>query len=129
MSVTGTCACGAIRYTAADPGFSFLCQCRSCQLASGSGHLAQFVCNRDSFAITGGTAAWTRDADSGNRVTKHVCALCTTPIYNEPSAAPDVVMIMAASLDDPTQFTPDKILYRDAAQPWDCPGLPSRDGD
>lgn len=129
MSVTGRCACGAVKYTAAEPRFAFLCQCRACQRASGSGHLAQFVSSRDGFALTGGTAAWERTTDSGNTVVKHVCAICTTPIYNEPSAAPDMVMIMAASLDDPSRFTPSKILYPDAAQPWDMPRLPADNGD
>ena len=129
MSVSGRCACGAVKYTAADPGFSFLCQCRACQLASGSGHLAQFVCPRDAFAIIGGTAAWTRQTESGNKVTKHVCAICTTPVYNEPSAAPDVVMIMAATLDDPRPFSPQKILYPESAAPWDHPSLAPQTGD
>ena len=129
MSVTGRCACGAVKYSAADPGFSFLCQCRACQKVSGSGHLAQFVVPRDSFAMVGGTAAWTRETDSGNKVTRHACAICMSPIHAEPSAAPDVLMIAAATLDDPAKFTPQKILYPETAAPWDRPTHAPEIGD
>lgn len=127
MSIAGGCACGAVRYSGqVEPGFSFLCQCRSCQRSSGSGHLAQFVYPRTDFHVRGRTQSWTRQTDSGNTVTKFACATCLSPLWGAPSVAPDLVMIAAASLDDPTAFRPTKILYADEAAPWDCPAVPAR---
>ena len=44
-------------------------------------------------------------------------------------AAPDVLMIAAATLDDPAKFTPQKILYPETAAPWDRPTLAPENGD
>jgi len=42
------------------------------------------------------------------------------------SANPDVIGLKAASLDDPSWFTPAMDIYTDSAQPWDAmnPDLP-----
>lgn len=130
MTIAGGCACGAVRYEGmARPGFAFLCQCRACQQLSGSGHLAQFTYPKDALHISGETASWSRKGESGRDVTKHLCAECGCPVYLDPDAAPELLMIVAATLDDSARFKPTKILHGEMAPRWDRPTLPQTDGD
>ncbi len=127
--ITGGCACGAVRYEGqADPGFSFLCQCRSCQHLTGSGHLAQFMYPRAQLKVIGSTASWTRNTASGNTVEKVYCATCASPLYGLASISQDNAMVCAGSLDDPNIFRPAKILFSDEATHWDHPLLPDNNG-
>ena len=54
QSLTGGCACGAIRYECKEaPEFCVICQCRQCQRISGSGHSAQFAVNAETATVQG----------------------------------------------------------------------------
>lgn len=130
MSISGRCACGAVSYKGdAEPRFSFHCQCRACQYLSGSGHASGFVYPREDLTLTGALLQWTRESGSGKGVTTHRCAICGSPVFNAPGAMPDVIMINPGTLDDPSQFQPQKILYPEEAQPWDQIHLPAQAGD
>ena len=127
MTLSGGCACGAVRFTAEGaPRFAFICQCRDCQRLSGSGNAVQFCHDANRFEVTGDTAQWARDTQSGNQMTNHVCKICLSPLYSTTTRAPAIVMVLAGSLDDPAAITPDRIFYRDDAQPWDHIELPEK---
>ncbi len=118
--LTGGCACGAARYSVTgEPKFAFRCQCRACQYMSGSGHAAQFACDADGFEQSGKVTEWTREAASGNPVTKVFCPVCGTTLFGRPARAPELVMVTIGTLDDPSQITPERVFYADEAQPWD----------
>ena len=123
----GGCACGAIRYRSeAEPIFSFLCQCRQCQQATGTGHASLFIMPADAVTITGEITYYDRTAANGHTVSQGFCATCGSPILNRNSGYPDNVYIHAASLDDPGLFKPERVIFRGEAQPWDKvdPDLP-----
>ena len=125
MSLTGGCACGAVRFTAQGaPRFAFICQCRDCQKLSGSGHAVQFCHDADAFEVTGDVATWQRSSAAGHAVTKMFCPTCGTPIYGTTARAPAIVMALAGALDDPGAITPDRIFFHDEAQPWDTASVP-----
>src|SRR6185369_12571065 len=74
MTLSGRCACGAVRYSiAAAPLRAFQCQCKDCQRDTGTGHSSVMVFNRSALTIDGGVAEISRDADTGNRKTKGFC--------------------------------------------------------
>jgi hypothetical protein len=119
-TVTGGCACGAIRYeVSAEPIASGACHCRACQYAAGGAPSYAMVVPRPAFAITKGTprAHWSR-SETGNRVARYFCPDCGTPLHAESEAFPQVVSIKPGSLDDPSQFRPMVNLWVSAAQPW-----------
>lgn len=118
--LTGGCACGAVRYEArAGPTFSFHCQCRRCQRASGAGHASAFTVPADALTISGTLTFHEEQADSGNTVSRGFCPTCGCPLMNINTGYPDVRYMTAASLDDPGVFKPETIVWASAAQPWD----------
>lgn len=126
--LTGGCACGAVRYTAtAEPGFSFHCQCRQCQRASGTGHASLFIVPRAAVSVAGELRFHDQRADDGATVSRGFCPHCGSPILGRSSGYPDVVLITAASLDDPARFIPQQVVFSASGQPWDHvdPALPA----
>lgn len=123
--LSGGCACGAVRYTVeGPPKFTLICQCRDCQHMTGTGHAVQFVVNRDGFHLSGPVAQWARRTAAGHEVTKTFCPACGSPLFTVTGRAPDRVMVLAGSLDDPSGIAPSRIFFDDEAQPWDHPTLP-----
>lgn len=122
----GGCACGAIRYQVSEePQFSFHCQCRQCQRITGTGHASQFMVPRTAVTLRGKPTYYELQADSGNAVRSGFCSICGSPILKTSAGHPAVMFIHAASLDDPSRFKPQKIVWSTGGQPWDYvdPGL------
>jgi hypothetical protein len=128
---TGGCACGAIRYEiSAEPIFSNHCQCRDCQHKSGTGHGSYLTFpSRRSVKLSGEAKHWDMVGDSGNVKTRAFCPGCGSPVYVSYAAMPDVFTIHAASLDDPSRFTPQIVTYAVRGYVWDQldPALPKVD--
>lgn len=117
---TGQCACGAISYRfSGTPQFSFHCQCRDCQRATGGGHASAFIVDRSATEISGELRFFERTSDEGNTISQGFCPKCGSPVLNRNSGYPGSLYIHAATLDEPTGFAPRKVLYRQSAQPWD----------
>ncbi len=118
--VTGGCACGAIRYTTAEkPEFSIICQCRQCQRITGAGHAASFAALANVTELTGNVTYYAQKSDSGNSVQCGFCGTCGSPILKKTSGMPQFIFFHAATLDDPSLFKPEMVVYSDTAQPWD----------
>jgi hypothetical protein len=121
---TGGCACGAIRYTcSAEPFASLNCHCRDCQRASGSAFAAVLIVPVAAFSLTKGEPTYYDvKADSGNNMSRGFCGKCGAPVFIQHTRitpGPAVVVIQAASLDDPSWFQPIIDIYTSRAQPWD----------
>lgn len=118
--VSGQCACGNIRYTTtASPKFTLICHCRQCQRISGSGHTAQFAVPIDETEIAGEVRFWEQIADSGNTVSSGFCETCGCPVLKKTTKLPDMYFFHAATLDDPSMFVPQIVVYEDSKPPWD----------
>ena len=127
--LTGGCACGAVRYQAkAPPKFTVICQCRQCQRVSGSGHAAQFATATDTTTIDGDLSYYDMPADSGNTTTSGFCGRCGSPVLKKTSGYPQFLFFHAATLDDPSVYKPEMVVYAAFKQPWDHvdPDLPRR---
>ena len=120
-SYSGGCACGAIRYEcSADPVMSVNCHCRDCQQATGSAYSTDMVVPIKSWKMLKGDAKYyDKTADSGNTVSRGFCGECGSPLFVKESAAPDIVVITAGSLDDPSRYSPTGDLWVSSAQSWD----------
>jgi hypothetical protein len=102
------------------------CHCRDCQRATGSAFAAAILVPRSEVTITGEVKYYEAIGDSGNLVSRGFCATCGSRLFGKPTQVPDVMSIMAGSLDDPSLFAPAMDVYTDSAQPWDImnPNLP-----
>ncbi|HTT75781.1 MAG TPA: GFA family protein [Candidatus Binataceae bacterium] len=126
-SAKGGCLCGAVRYEcSADPVFMGNCHCRDCQQLSGSAYAAAIGVPRSALKITGDVKYYESKADSGNMAKRGFCPACGSPLFSLPPFAPDLIVLRAASLDDPSIFKPAVNIYTSSAQPWDLmdPALP-----
>jgi hypothetical protein len=125
---TGGCACGALRYEIVDePIFMNDCQCRTCQSRSGTGHGSYLSFGRRAAVNLKGKAThWGTVADNGDVKTHAFCPTCGSPVYLMFSAKPDVFIIHAASLDDPSRYKPQVVTYTMRGHAWDHvdPNLP-----
>ena len=122
-TMTGGCACGAVRYgSSAGPVFSLHCQCRQCQRASGTGHGSSMVVPAAGFTLTGEVRYYESAADSGNTISRGFCPICGSPVLNLNSGFPEMRYVHVGSLDDPSVFKADTVVFSDSAQPWDYIG-------
>lgn len=124
----GGCACAAIRYESdVAPQASIHCQCRQCQRATGAGHASLMIFNAIDLSVKGDLKYYDQIADDGSTVSRGFCKNCGSPVLGKSSGYPNIIMIHAASLDDPGCFKPQKVVWSSVKQPWDFidPALPS----
>ena len=116
----GGCMCGAVRYECTgDPMFMGNCHCRDCQRASGSAYAPAIGVPRSAVKITGDVKYYESKTDSGNTARRGFCANCGSRLFSLPAVAPDLMVILATSLDDPSIYKPGMDIYTTSAQPWD----------
>ncbi len=117
----GGCACGAVRYEiSGEPIFSNHCQCRDCRRVSGTGHGSYLTfADRKSVTVTGRAAHWDVAGDSGGIKTHGFCPTCGSPVYLTFAGNPDLFTVHAASLDDPSRYTPQVVTYASRGLAWD----------
>ena len=127
-TITGGCACGAIRYECrAEPIVSAHCQCRGCQRFSGAGHMSIMLVPSDAVTVTGEPTFYETAADSGNTTRRGFCPTCGSPVIGKSTGMTDVVFLPAGSLDDPGLFDPTVAVFTESGHGWDHldPGLMS----
>ena len=117
---TGGCMCGAVRYEcSAEPVMTANCHCRDCQRATGSAYVSVLFVPRNTISITGEVKYYDARGDSGNILSRGFCPTCGSRLFGKPAVLPDLIGIMASSLDDPSTHRPAIDIYTDSAQPWD----------
>jgi hypothetical protein len=127
-SFSGGCACSATRYEcSAEPILAFNCHCRDCQRASGSAFASILVVPAAAFELLKGEPTYHAvRTDSGYTMQRGFCPGCGSPVLMKEPHRPGIVLIQAASLDDPSWHKPAVDIYTTRAHPWDYmnPELP-----
>lgn len=119
MSLTGGCLCRKIRYSIEGrPLGSGLCYCRDCQYTCGGSCACGFVVTRDSLSIQGQPRTYRSATHLGGEATRYFCPDCGTPLFGEKSSAPQMIAVMAGSLDEPDIFKPEGISWTESAPAW-----------
>jgi hypothetical protein len=118
--ITGGCACGAVRYAVnADPVMMLNCHCRDCQRATGSAYAPVVVVPRSAFEMTGELRYFTLTGESGGTVERGFCPRCGSRIAGNLGRYPQIVGLLAGSLDDPSIHKPSMDIFTASAHPWD----------
>jgi hypothetical protein len=130
---TGHCLCGAINYRFdIQPEAVVLCHCGHCQRHSGSAFSVNILVARDALEIKGTPRSYqTVGVENGNLRDRLFCGECGTPILTILHERPDLVIVKAGTLDDPTGLNPSAEVWWRRAQDWIEPS-PDRaqfDGD
>ncbi|MDH3445208.1 MAG: GFA family protein [Deltaproteobacteria bacterium] len=119
-NITGGCVCGAVRYEcSAEPVLTGNCHCRDCQKAGGGAFAPALGVPASALKITGKVKYYDTKADSGNVVSRGFCPECGARLFGKSNGMPDLQIVLAGSLDDPSSFRPGMDLYTSSAQPWD----------
>jgi hypothetical protein len=122
-TVTGRCACGAVRYEySADPVFMGNCHCRDCQRTTGSAYVAAVGVPKAALKIMGTVQYHEMVGDSGKHVSRGFCPSCGSRLFSSIEMRPEIVGILAGSLDDPSIYKPTLDIFTSSAQPWDQMG-------
>ena len=124
----GGCRCGAIRYEiAAEPTFAGQCQCLDCQHETGGGHASFLAFPAGEVKLTGTPRFYEVKAESGNTVRRSFCPTCGSSVVSPTSGLPDITMVSAGNLEDPSIFKPQFVCYTSHGHAWDLidPALPS----
>ena len=129
IKFTGGCLCGSVRYEcSAEPIAMGNCHCRDCQRATGSAYASGLLVPQSAVTITGDVKYYDVIGDSGSIVGRGFCPNCGSRLFSKPPI-PELMGILAGSLDDPSWFRPTMDFYTASAQPWDHmnPDLPKFD--
>ena len=101
--MSGGCACGKVRYTAAvEPDDAYLCHCRMCQRSTGSVSIA-FVNAKLADLEWEGEPDW---YDSSPIARRPYCAGCGASLGFLFKEDTDKMDLTVASFDDPSPFKP-----------------------
>lgn len=121
MTLTGGCACGAVRYALSNrPLIVHACHCRDCQRLTGSA----FVINiwiEEKFVQPQGAApaSFMLKGGSGKPHEVFFCGRCGTYVWSRYHPAPgDALFVRAGTLDDPRAVTPDVHIFTRSKLPW-----------
>ncbi len=117
--ITGGCLCGKVRYSAdAEPVFTGICHCRNCQKESGSAFAIVIGIPQTALSVQGDLKTFEDKGDSGMAMLRRFCPNCGSTLMDQAMAMPDVIMVQAGTLDDPSWVKPAMQIYCDSAQPW-----------
>jgi hypothetical protein len=105
-TITGGCHCGAARYEVKGKIVrQSYCDCRACQLTTGTLKVPFVTVPQSTFKLTGKVTAYR--SDSGVKCDAHgiwhFCPTCGTPVFWKPHKG-DEMDILAGTLDDTKLF-------------------------
>ena len=104
MKIEGGCLCGKVRYSAdAEPAFVGLCHCKNCQKGTGTAFSLVVALPKPTLNVQGTLKTFTGRGDSGKATYRRFCPECGSALIDEAEVMPDVVMILAGTLDDVIQ--------------------------
>jgi len=124
MAVTfpqaGGCLCGDVRYAVLeDPLFAYACHCTDCQTASGSNFALCLTTVFATIEISRGTPTrQTISFQDGREWNFAACGRCSTRLWSERKATPQIVSIRAGTLDDARWVYPVAHIWADSALAW-----------
>jgi len=118
--LTGSCLCGAIRYTISVPVTELrACHCTHCQKASGAAGSVNAVVPGASFKITqGAPKRYAATAESGRTLYRYFCGDCGSPIYSHRATTPETLVVRAGTLDDSSAMKITMNIWTRSAQLW-----------
>jgi hypothetical protein len=108
-----------VRYTIAGEAMrSGVCHCSNCKRYTGSAFEPFMIFPATSVKIKGDLRSFGTIADSGNTVYRRFCPCCGSGVVNQGDGAPELIIVLVGTLDDPSSFIPTVEIFCDTAWPW-----------
>lgn len=86
---------------------------------TGTGHAPAFAVKKAETTLKGPMKYFEQTADSGARTKSGFCENCGSPIVSMSAGYPDRYYFLAATLDNPSVFSAQFVVFEPQAQPWD----------
>jgi len=113
------CSCGQLSLTIeGEPARISMCHCRECQRRTGAVISNQARFAREQITVAGQSTAWTRSAESGNRLTFHFCPVCGSTVYWTGEGFPGFVAVAIGTFADPSFPAPTIAVWEECRHPW-----------
>lgn len=119
--ITGSCLCGHIKYEySGELGPSSYCHCSDCRKESGSAYNVVTHLEEDTFKISSenDTKSFTKISESGDKISRHFCPNCGSPIYSTPKKHPGYIWVRSGTLDNPDLVKPSHQSWTDSKVAW-----------
>jgi hypothetical protein len=120
QTLSGSCLCGAVRYTTTGEAVRFYhCHCSRCRKASGTGHASNLFV-KGSLAVLGGEdRIASYKVPEAERFTTSFCRTCGSrlPQFIEKIG---MVLIPAGSLDVEPAIAPQARIFTGSRTAWSC---------
>ena len=116
--VSGSCFCGAVRFSIGLPTlFCGHCHCSMCRRSHGAGFVTWIAVPRSQFLLEGGEAELVRfrSSDHGAR---SFCSRCGSTLFCESDKHPDQIDIVLANMAGPIDRLPQAHIYFDDRADW-----------
>jgi hypothetical protein len=128
-TLTGSCLCGAVRYTVTGEAQRFYhCHCSRCRKATGTGHASNLFVKGSLRWDSGEALVQRYKVPEAERFTNTFCGTCggRVPRFIEPLG---VVFVPAGSLDVEPPLKPQARIFQGSRTTWSCDDhhLPSFD--
>ncbi|MDQ9171407.1 GFA family protein [Oxalobacteraceae bacterium R-40] len=115
----GKCACGTVTFQCATyPLAMYNCHCRACQQTSGAPYVPLIVTNLDKVEMSGNYRLLKSYVSDDPHSQRAVCPECRSVLFAANDTFPEILLIHAMALDDPSCFLPVADIWTSDAQPW-----------
>ncbi|MDA1325776.1 MAG: GFA family protein [Proteobacteria bacterium] len=106
---TGQCLCGAVTYEVEIPAKSIyegLCHCRDCQRYTGTAFSSSMMVPKAGMSLKGELKFYGKETERGSVMERGFCPECGSNVLCRSEAWPDLYVLAAGSLDDPSVYKP-----------------------
>jgi hypothetical protein len=119
-TLTGRCACGAVRYRlASKPMFVHCCHCQDCQRQTGSAFVLNALIETDRVErLSGETEGVAVPTGSGRPHVIHRCPACKVALWSHYGGVQRLSFVRVGTLDDPSALPPNVHIYTRSKLPW-----------
>lgn len=127
-TIYGGCYCRAIRYKAFGiPKYTSICYCEDCRRIAGAQSVAWVTFHINNFTIEKGVPV---QFQSSKNVVRTFCGTCGTSLSYQAKGRAEDIDITTASLDNPEQYPPRKLVFAKEKLNWDVHlNLPEADSE
>ncbi len=120
VTLTGSCLCGAVRYTAqGEPLRAYHCHCSRCRKAGGGGHATNMFIKGRLTWDAGESLIKRHRVPEAKRFTNVFCSECGSRVPRI-SIEPDTVWIPMGSLDVEPPLQPQARIFTASRASWSC---------
>jgi hypothetical protein len=117
-SVSGSCLCGAVRFTVELPTlFCGHCHCSMCRRNHGAGYVTWFGVSRSQLVVEAGGSELQR-YQSSDHGARSFCGRCGSSLFCESTRHPDQIDVVLANLEGPIDRKPQVHIYFDDRADW-----------